>query len=130
MYGSLNLTVSNLGPVIDNLDTATSALPVLTCSTTSAKLSASLRNCTGTPITAPMRRAISSSSPRISSPSPEKNGGLSFLVIETIKTFFFLIAAMSGGSGTVEVGSCAYTTDENKTKRVANSFFIVFYLCY
>ena len=107
MYGSLKRTVSSLGPVIDNLDTARSAPPVLTCSTTSAKLSASLRNWTGTPITIPIRRAISTSSPLISSPSPEKNGGLSFLVIDTTKIFFFLIAAMSAGSGTVEVGNCA-----------------------
>jgi hypothetical protein len=66
----------------------------------------------------------------MSSPSPEKKGGLSFLVIATIRMLAFLIAAMSAGSGTVDVGSCAWTTDENSTNRDKNSFFIVHYLYY
>jgi hypothetical protein len=72
-----------------------------------AKLSASRLNCTGTPSNTPIRLAISTSRPLILSPSPLKKGGTSFLVIATTRTFAFLIAAISAGSGTVEVDNCA-----------------------
>ena len=47
-----------------------------------------------------------------------------FLVIATTSTLAFLIAAISAGSGTVDVGICADATEANNSNTEANSFFI------